>query len=201
MGSRQLSEKAQRDYRLVLAVRERGDESAYADLMSIYREPIYMMMLRMTHSPADADDLTIETFGKAFCQLHTFTPQYSFATWLFAIASNRGLDFLRRQHMDTVLLSSMACGSEEEVGECPMPSHDDNPEEALIGRQRVMLIRQVVEQLPLRYRRIVKMRYYEEMSYDEIAQQLHLPLGTVKVQLRRARQLLTRIVQNHKSSL
>lgn len=201
METRRLSEKAQRDYRLVLAARERGDEKAYADLMSIYREPIYMMMLRMTHSPADADDLTIETFGKAFCQLNSFTPQYSFATWLFTIASNRGLDFLRRQHMDTVSLSSMSADGQKEVYEHPMPSCDDNPEEALIGRQRVMLIRQVVEQLPLRYRKIVEMRYYEEMTYEEIAEQLHIPLGTMKIRLRRARQLLARIAQNHKSSL
>ena len=183
METRQLSEKAQRDYQLVLAAREKGDQRAYAHLMSYYREPIYLMLLRMTHNPTDADDLTIETFGKAFCQLNTFTPNYSFATWLFTIASNRGLDFLRRQY------------------EYPLPSHDDNPEEALIGQQRIMIIRQVVEQLPPRYRQIIKMRYYEEMTYEEIAQQLHIPLGTMKIQLRRARQLLAQIAQNHIHSL
>ncbi len=201
METRQLSDKAQRDYQLVLAARERGDERAYADLMSYYREPIYLMMLRMTHNPTDADDLTIETFGKAFCQLNSFTPQYSFATWLFTIASNRGLDFLRRQHMDTVSLSNMSVTSDDEAYEYPLPSHDDNPEEAMIGQQRVMLIRQVVEQLPPRYRQIVKMRYYEDMTYEEIAQELHIPLGTMKIQLRRARQLLVQIAQNHKNSL
>lgn len=201
METRQLSEKAQRDYQLVLAARERGDERAYADLMSFYREPIYLMMLRMTHNPTDADDLTIETFGKAFCQLNTFTPQYSFATWLFTIASNRGLDFLRRQHMDTVSLSNMSVNNDDEAYEYPLPSHDDNPEEALIGQQRIMLIRQVVEQLPPRYRRIVKMRYYEDMTYEEIAKELHIPLGTMKIQLRRARQLLAQIAQTHKNSL
>ncbi len=201
METRQLSDKAQRDYQLVLAARERGDERAYADLMSFYREPIYLMMLRMTHNPTDADDLTIETFGKAFCQLNTFTPQYSFATWLFTIASNRGLDFLRRQHMDTVSLSNMSVSNDDETYEYPLPSHDDNPEEAMIGQQRVKLIRQVVEQLPPRYRRIVKMRYYEDMTYEEIAKKLHIPLGTMKIQLRRARQLLVQIAQNHKNSL
>lgn len=201
METRHLSEKAQRDYQLVLAARENGDERAYADLMSFYREPIYLMMLRMTHNPTDADDLTIETFGKAFCQLNTFTPQYSFATWLFTIASNRGLDFLRRQHMDTVSLNNMSVNNDDEAYEYPLPSHDDNPEEALIGQQRVMLIRQVVEQLPPRYRQIVKMRYYEDMTYEEIAKKLRIPLGTMKIQLRRARQLLVQIAQNHKNSL
>lgn len=201
MDSSQLSEKAQRDYQLVLAAREKGDERAYAELMGFYREPIYLMMLRMTHNPADADDLTLETFGKAFCQLHTFTPQYSFATWLFTIASNRGLDFLRRQHMDTIPISDLSVSDDDQVYEYPIPSSDDNPEEALIGKQRAAIIRQVVEQLPPRYRRIIKLRYYEDMSYEQIAQELHIPLGTMKIQLRRARQLLAQIAKKHLSSL
>ena len=93
------NEKAQRDYQLVLAAREKGDQRAYADLMRFYREPIYLMLLRMTHNPTDADDLTMDTFGKAFCQLHTYTPSNTFATWLFAIASNNGIDYIRRRHL------------------------------------------------------------------------------------------------------
>jgi RNA polymerase sigma-70 factor (ECF subfamily) len=201
MEPHQFNDKAQRDYQLVIAARDKGDQRAYSDLMRYYREPIYLMLLRMTHSPVDADDLTIETFGKAFCQLNTFTPNYSFATWLFTIASNRGLDFLRRQHLQTVSLNSMSVTGDDQAYEYPLPSHDDNPEEALIGQQRIMIIRQVVEQLPPRYRQIIKMRYYEEMTYEEIAQQLHIPLGTMKIQLRRARQLLAQIAQNHIHSL
>lgn len=201
MDNNQLSDKAQRDYQLVLAAREKGDQRAYSELMRFYREPIYMMLLRMTHSPVDADDLTIETFGKAFCQLHTFTPKYSFATWLFTIASNRGLDFIRRQHMDTIPLSDLAVNDEDEPYEFPIPSDDDNPEEALITEQRIALIRQLVDQLPPRYRQIVKMRYYEDLSYEEIAQKLHIPLGTMKIQLRRARMLLAQTIQKHKHSL
>ena len=195
------NDKAQRDYQLVLAARDRGDERAYADLMRIYREPIYMMLLRMTHSPVDADDLTIETFGKAFCQLSSYTPQNTFATWLFSIASNSGIDFIRRQHMDLVSLTSMSVCSEDEAFECPLPSSDANPEEAMIEVQRDALVRQVVEQLKPRYRRIVKMRYFEELSYEEIAKQLNIPLGTVKIQLRRARMLLAEIIKPQKQSL
>lgn len=195
------NDKAQRDYQLVLAARDRGDERAYADLMRIYREPIYMMLLRMTHSPVDADDLTIETFGKAFCQLSSYTPQNTFATWLFSIASNSGIDFIRRQHMDLVSLTSMSVCSEDEAFEYPLPSSDSNPEEAMIEVQRDALVRQVVEQLKPRYRRIVKMRYFEELSYEEIAKQLNIPLGTVKIQLRRARMLLAEIIKPQKQSL
>ena len=195
------SDKAQRDYELVLAARDKGDQRAYADLMRFYREPIYMMLLRMTHNPTDADDLTIETFGKAFCQLHTYTPSNTFATWLFAIASNSGIDYIRRRRLETVSLSNISMRNEDETIEFPLPSDEANPEEALITTQRGELLREVVGQLKPRYRKIVQMRYFEELSYDEIAEKLKIPLGTVKIQLRRARMLLAEILKSQKYSL
>ena len=195
------NDKAQRDYELVLAARDKGDQRAYADLMRFYREPIYMMLLRMTHNPTDADDLTIETFGKAFCQLHTYTPTNTFATWLFAIASNSGIDYIRRRRLEMVSLSNMSVYNDDDSYEYPLPSDDANPEEALIATQRGELLREVVGQLKPRYRKIVQMRYFEELSYDEIAEKLKIPLGTVKIQLRRARMLLAEILKSHKYSL
>ena len=195
------NEKAQRDYQLVLAAREKGDQRAYADLMRFYREPIYLMLLRMTHNPTDADDLTIDTFGKAFCQLHTYTPSNTFATWLFAIASNNGIDYIRRRHLATVSLSDITVHNDDDSYDYPLPSQDANPEEALITSQRGELLRDVVRQLKPRYRTIVEMRYFQELSYDEIAQKLSMPLGTVKIQLRRARQLLAEILKSHRNIL
>ena len=195
------NEKAQRDYQLVLAAREKGDQRAYADLMRFYREPIYMMLLRMTHNPTEADDLTIETFGKAFCQLHSYTPTNTFATWLFAIASNSGIDYIRRRRLEMVSLNSMSVGNDNEGYEFPIPAPDATPEEQLIDTQRSQLLREVVRQLKPRYRTIVEMRYFEEMSYEEIAEKLKLPMGTVKIQLRRARMLLAEILKSHKHSL
>ena len=195
------NEKAQRDYQLVLAAREKGEQRAYADLMRFYREPIYLMLLRMTHNPTDADDLTIDTFGKAFCQLHTYTPSNTFATWLFAIASNNGIDYIRRRHLATVSLSDITVHNDDDSYDYPLPSQDANPEEALISSQRGELLRDVVRQLKPRYRTIVEMRYFQELSYDEIAQKLSMPLGTVKIQLRRARQLLAEILKSHRNIL
>ena len=195
------NEKAQRDYQLVLAARDRGDQRAYADLMRYYREPIYLMLLRMTHSPVDADDLTIEAFGKAFRQLSSYTPQNTFATWLFSIASNNGIDFIRRQHMRLVPLNSMSVTDEDDAYEYPFPSDDPTPEEELITRQRDKIVRDLVDRLAPRYRRIVNMRYFDELSYEEIAKQLNIPLGTVKIQLRRARLLLAEIIKSQKHSL
>ncbi len=193
--------KAQRDYQLVLAAREKGDERAYAELMRFYREPIYLMLLRMTHDPIEADDLTIETFSKAFKQLNSYSPQNAFSTWLFSIASNSGIDFVRRRRLNTVPLSTMSVTNEDDHYEYPIPSGDANPEEVLIDHQRSTLLRQVVDQLKPRYRRIVEMRYFEELSYEEIAERLQLPLGTVKIQIRRARLLLSEIIKCDKSSL
>ncbi len=195
------NEKAQRDYQLVLAARDRGDQRAYADLMRYYREPIYLMLLRMTHSPVDADDLTIEAFGKAFRQLSSYTPQNTFATWLFSIASNHGIDFIRRQHMRLVSLNTMSVNQEDDACEYPIPSCDDNPEEDLIHRQRDKIMRDLINRLQPRYRTIVKLRYFDDLSYDEIAQKLNLPLGTVKIQLRRARLLLAETIKTHRISL
>ncbi len=195
------NEKAQRDYQLVLAARDRGDQRAYADLMRYYREPIYLMLLRMTHSPVDADDLTIEAFGKAFRQLSSYTPQNTFATWLFSIASNHGIDFIRRQHMRLVPLNSMSVTDEDDAYEYPFPSDDPTPEEELITRQRDKIVRDLVDRLAPRYRRIVNMRYFDELSYEEIAKQLNIPLGTVKIQLRRARLLLAEIIKSQKHNL
>ena len=169
--------------------------------MRHYREPVYLMLLRMTRCPADADDLTLETFGKAFRQLATYQPQSSFATWLFTIASNSCIDFIRRRRLETVSLSSVEETHTGEVCEYPIPSGDANPEESMIDGQRVRQVRAVVNQLKPRYRRIIEMRYYEEMTYEEMAEQLHLPLGTVKTHLRRARAFLAEIAQQQNLSL
>lgn len=196
------NDKAQRDYKLVVAARDNGDQRAYADLMSYYRLPVYTMLLRMTRNPAEADDLTMEAFSKAFCQLGSFAPTHTFSSWLFSIASNHGIDYIRHHRLPTVPLSQMEESQDGELREYPMPSHDENPEEQMIVAQRNVLMRQVVAQLPLRYRKIVEMRYFDELSYDDICQRLRLPLGTVKVQLNRARQLLSNIVlSQHSNSL
>lgn len=189
------NEKAMRDYQLVLAARDKGDQRAYADLMRYYREPIYMLLLRMTHNPTEADDLTIETFGKAFCQLHTYTPTNTFSTWLFSIASNSGIDFIRRQRLELVSINSISVRNEDDQYEYPLPSDAPNPEQVLINKQRCERLREVVAQLNPRYRKVIELRYYEELSYDEIAERLRIPLGTVKIHLRRAKMLLAELLK------
>ena len=189
------TERLQRDYKLVCDARDHGSHKAYADLMAAYREPLYLLLLRMTHNTTVADDLTIETFGKAFLQLHRYAPTSSFSSWLYTIGINTYIDSLRRNRLETVPLSSAQRDSEGDFIEYQIPSNQPTPEEALIRMQRDETLKQLVDQLKEPYRRIIHMRYYEDLSYEEIAQQLHLPLGTVKVRLMRAKNLLAAVVE------
>ena len=201
VNSQLTTDKALRDYQLVCRAREDGDQRAYADLMRMYKEPIYLLLLKMTNNPTEADDLTMEAFGKAFASLHLYTPTHAFSTWLFSIATNNCVDFIRKKRLQTIYLDDIRTKSEGEVYEYSIPSEGDNPEENIIHEQRVQILREVVRQLKPRYRKLVEMRYFEEMSYEEIAEELDMPLGTVKVQLFRARDLLYNILITKKEFL
>lgn len=198
VNSQLTTDKARRDYQLVCRARENGDQRAYADLMRMYKEPIYLMLLKMTNNPTEADDLTIEAFGKAFASLHLYTPTHAFSTWLFSIATNNCVDFIRRKRLQTVYLDDIRTSAGDDAYEYPIPSEDHNPEESIIHQQRIQILREVVSQLKPRYRKLVEMRYFDEMSYEEIAEELGMPLGTVKVQLFRARDLLHNILSTKK---
>ncbi len=196
-----LTEKARRDYKLVQLAITHGDQKAYAALMGFYKDAIYFMLLKMTNNPDDADDLTIEAFGRAFKKLDQYTPEFAFSTWLFKIASNNCIDFIRRKKMD--LLSINKTYDEESGTEMAhnLPFHGLDPEEKFIEKEKIKLMREVVEKLKPHYRTLVRLRYFEELSYEEIATQMDLPLGTVKAQLFRAREFLYNIMKNVEGSI
>ncbi len=197
-----LTEKALRDYKLVQRAIDDGDQQAYADLMKNYRDSLYFMLLKMTNNPHDAEDLTIEAFGKAFKKLHQYTPDYAFSTWLFKIASNNCIDFIRKKKKYTFSIDSNY--DDEETGTelaSKIPAETLDPEEELVKQQKIKLMREVVERLKPHYRTLIELRYFKEFSYDEIAQELNLPLGTVKAQLFRAREFLYQILKNSKDKI
>lgn len=194
-----LTEKALRDYQLVQRAIRTGDQSAYAELMNNYRDSLYFMLLKMTNDSSDADDLTIEAFGKAFKNLHQYTPDYAFSTWLFKIATNNCIDFIRKRKMEVLSLDKPV--DDEDTMEFSIASQTPDPEEYLIKSQKIKLMRDVVEKLKPHYRRLIQLRYFEEYSYDEIAEQLNLPLGTVKAQLFRAREFLYNILKGSQETL
>ncbi len=187
-----LSEKAQFDVRLVERAKK-NDQAAYAQLMDRYREAIYYMLLKMVSNASDAEDLTIEAFGKAFKNLEQYTPTFAFSTWLFKIASNNCIDFIRKRRIDHISLDRET-GDKDRASNIIM-AEVPNPEEDLIKKQKAKLMRSIVTTLKPRYRELVELRYFKEFSYEEIADELNLPLGTVKAQLFRARELLYNILK------
>lgn len=190
-----LTEKARRDYELVKAALERGEQSAYAELMNNYRDSLFFMMLKMTNNPQDADDLTIEAFGKAFRNLHQYTPDFAFSTWLFKIASNNCIDFMRKRKLSESVSLSMESRIEggDDLSEV-MPADERNPEEDMIRQQKLDDLRALINKLKPHYKELIELRYFKELSYEEISVKLDLPIGTVKAQLFRAREFLYHIL-------
>ena len=196
-----LSDKAKYDYALILRATEDSDQKAYAELMEKYRDSIFHLCRKMVFNDDDADDLTIETFGKAFQRLKQYTPAFAFSTWLFKIASNHCIDFIRKKRINALSLDR---GIETEDGDniqFTVKDEAPDPIETLEKKQRVEKMRLVVSELKPRYRRLVELRYFEEYSYDEIALELDLPLGTVKAQLYRARDILASVMEGSKNHL
>lgn len=189
------SEKAKRDYELVLLAID-GDQKAFAELLGIYRDSIYFMLLKMVNNKSDAEDLTIEAFGKAFKNLKNYTPSYAFSTWLFKIATNNCIDFLRKKKIQQKHISIDKGNEEEYQSTVTLFSTTPDPEEKMIIKQKEKLLHTVVKKLNPRYRKLIRLRYFEQLSYAEIAEELDLPIGTVKAQLFRSRELLSNTLKN-----
>jgi RNA polymerase sigma factor (sigma-70 family) len=190
-----LTEKAQRDYELVRLAIDKGDQKAFTELMGRYKDTIYFMLVKMTGNVDDAEDLTLEAFGKAFKNLSQYTPDYAFSTWLFKIASNNCIDFMRKKKKN-VLANENYEDISDSIHVQRMPSAGLDPEENLIKSQKMQLLRELVDKLKPRYKKLIQLRYFEEYSYEEICEELDLPLGTVKAQLFRAREFLFNILKD-----
>lgn len=187
-----LSEKAKYDLRLVIRA-SNGDERAYAELMKRYRDSIYYMLLKMVNNPSDADDLTIEAFGKAFKNIQLYTPNYAFSTWLFRIATNNCIDFIRKKKSAPAAIDQQQ--EEQDYPASNLQESSPDPEEELIKKQKIKHLQYVVSQLKPQYRKLIELRFFKEYSYEEIANELNIPLGTVKAQIFRAKELLYNILE------
>ena len=188
-----LSPKAQKDIELVERAKK-GDQLAYGELLERYRDAIYFMLLKMVNSPVDAEDLTIEAFGKAFKNIDQYTPNFAFSTWLFKIATNNCIDFIRKKRANHISIDQTIDGEDSLAPSTLIQSDDPDPESYMINQQKIKHMRKVVSRLKPRYRQLVELRYFKEYSYDEIAVELDIPIGTVKAQLFRARELLFNIL-------
>lgn len=186
-----LSDKAKNDLLLVEEAKK-GNEKAFASLMNRYRDSIYYMLLKMVNNASDAEDLTIEAFGKAFRSLDTYTPKFAFSTWLFKIATNNCVDFIRKKQLSPTPLDHLLDNLDNAT--INIQSDLPDPEESLINHQKIAALQDVVNQLKPRYKKLIELRYYKEYSYEEISSELKLPIGTVKARLYRAKVLLYNIL-------
>lgn len=198
--TKEFSQKAKKDFLLVNQAKE-GDQKAFAELMKRYRKSVYHMILKMVKNTDDAEDLTIEAFAKAFKNLKKFNPDYTFSTWLFRIATNNCIDFIRKKRLDTMSISSTYTDDNGENVGIDIRDTNLDPQEEAIKHQKIEIVRNIVTKLPPKYQILVKLRYFQELSYEEISQELGAPLGTVKAQLHRARELLYDLVKNKKENL
>ena len=195
-----LTDKAKRDLILINKALDSGDPDSYNELMKLYRDPIYFMLYEKVNDQELAKDLTIEALGKAFSKLHLYTPDYAFSTWLYTVARNHCIDYLRKNKLPTISIQKMMSEEDGRRSNFDVISKDLDPEQKMEKKQRVAILRQIIERLKPTYRDLVKLRYFKELSYEEIAEIKAIPLGTVKAQLHRSRGQLFKILSGIKDA-
>ena len=177
------------DHELVTFARS-GSEKAYRELLGRYERPVFSLVYRMVRDRELAEDLAQETFVKVFNHLESYNPKYKFSSWIFKIASNLSIDHLRKKELDTVSIdgSRHATSSDDiESSRISVVSEDENPEELLLAKELGDEIESAIGQLRAEYRTAIVLRHVEGRSYEEIAEIMELPLGTVKTYIHRAR--------------
>ncbi len=168
----------------------KGENTAFEKLLESYWDKIYDFLNHPVLSKEDVEDLRVITFTKCFTKLYQYNNQYAFSTWLYNIAQNTLFDFYRRNKINTVSIDSVIQLENGETCTLDLPCTSSNPEEKLIGKQHFRSLIGQIEKLKPEYRKLIELRYFEDCSYEEIANELSLPLGTVKNRLYRARVIL-----------
>lgn len=165
-----------------------GDQDAYKDLMDKYQKPLYFHVLKMVRNHEQVEDLVQEAFMKAFNNLNSYNTNYAFSTWLYRITTNHTIDYLRKKKLKTTSINDPV---KTKDGEMEIQISDDaETDRDIIRKERKKIIHNAINDLPKKYRRVIEMRHLQELSYQEIADQLDLPLGTVKAHIFRAREML-----------
>jgi RNA polymerase sigma-70 factor (ECF subfamily) len=184
------------DKELVVRALE-GDESAYGELLERFRRPVFSLIYRMIGDREQAEDLAQESFVKAFNNLDSYNPSYRFSSWLFKIANNHAIDHLRRARLSTVSIHGSphaASAEREEETRIVLESRDESPEQEMLALELGSEIEQAIGQLRPEYRTAVILRHIENRPYEEIAEIMDVPIGTVKTFLHRARAELREIL-------
>lgn len=167
----------------------KGNQGAYKRLMKKYYAPLYNLIYRLVRNKDEVEDLTQEAFVKAFASLKFFNEEYAFSTWLYKIASNNTIDYIRKKKLETFSIDKRI-ESDDSDYKFELPDTTYQPDREIIQRQKSVLILQAIQKLPEKYRKVIVLRHVDEYDYAEIAKMLKLPIGTVKAHIFRARELL-----------
>ena len=167
-----------------------GDDTAFEYLFNRYRDAIHRLFVQRLGGTNDADDLLQETFIKVFLNLGKYDTAFTFGQWIYTIARNTFIDFMRKRRDDLQIDTSPAGGT----AYINPPSHEATPEERVINNQNGKQLENHLSHMTPRYRRLIELRFFKEYSYEEIAAELDIPLGTVKTQIHRARTQLCKLI-------
>ena len=195
------STQRQKEDRLLVSRARTGDQHAFFELVKRHRHGVERLIRPMVRSASsdELEDLVQEALTKAMLHIHSYSEEYAFSTWLYRIATNHAIDYLRKKKLNAFSISSPPVQStsklEDESREYEISDQSWVPEEMMLADERTRLIDEAIEQLPENYRRIIKLRHSEDMEYEEIAKVLKIPMGTVKVHLHRARAALARMLE------
>ncbi|HSG28333.1 MAG TPA: sigma-70 family RNA polymerase sigma factor [Candidatus Krumholzibacterium sp.] len=167
----------------------KGEEKAFEELLVKYRGPVFSICMRMVKNQTDAEDLAQEVFIRTFNVLDRYNPSYPFSSWLYRITSNLCIDFIRRRRSGIVSLDEPVSGSDGEMSR-QIPADTVDPGREMENREMMEVLEQAITGLPEHYRIIVLLRHQEQLSYEEISDNLGIPLGTVKARIHRARNMI-----------
>jgi len=169
---------------------KQGNQVSFNFLLGYYWSDVYNFQLKRTRNEIDAEDITIQSFSKAFNKIHTFKDAYVFKTWLITISRNIHIDFLRKKKTSI----NTNTNEEQEVEAYQIVDQNPTPEAKIITKQKLDQLSQDLKQLKPKYREIILLRYFEDLSYKEISQRIGEPMSNVKVKLMRAMSWCVRFI-------
>lgn len=182
------------EIQLQIRLAKEGKQAAFSFLLDFYWNTVYGFLLKRVLNEQEAEDISIETFSKAFDKIHTFDNSYNFSTWLITIAKNLQIDNYRKK--SSRLYATTTDTSKQQVQN--IPDHSPTAEDELIRQQNLAQLLERIKRLNPEYQKVIHLRYFQEMRYTEIAEHLNEPLSTIKVRIMRARKLLAELITENK---
>jgi len=172
-----------------------GNEKAFQKLMEKYRRGLQFDIGKMLRDKNLLDDLIQEIYIKAFRNLANYNAEYAFSTWLYRIATNHTIDHLRKKKLRTYSIDEPLSTKDGDM-KLELKDHEASTDEPILKNERKIMVQEAIETLPEKYKRVIQMRHMQELSYQEIAEELAVPIGTVKAHIFRAREMLFKAMKD-----